>query len=47
MTNAFVLPGILSTFGICAYVTEQCARFGAKIHHVAGYLLHITFTSRL
>jgi hypothetical protein len=34
MTNAFVLPGILSTFGICAYVTEQCARYGAKIHHV-------------
>jgi hypothetical protein len=34
MTNAFVLPGILSTFGISAYVTEQCARYGAKIHHV-------------
>lgn len=34
MTNAFVLPGILSTFGICSYVTEQCAEYGAKIHHV-------------
>jgi len=34
MTNAYELPGILSTFGICAYVTEQCAKYGAKIHHV-------------
>lgn len=34
MTNAYELPGILSTFGICAYVTEQCAKYGAKIHHI-------------
>ena len=32
MTNAFVLPGILSVFGILAYVTQRCAEFGAKIH---------------
>lgn len=34
LTDAFVLPGILSTFGITAYVTEQCAKYGAKIHHI-------------
>ena len=34
MTNAYVLPGILSTFGIASYVAEQCAKYGAKIHHV-------------
>jgi hypothetical protein len=33
MTDAFILPSILSTFGILDYVTEKCARFGAKIHH--------------
>lgn len=32
MTNAFVLPAILSVFGILAYVTQRCAEFGAKIH---------------
>ena len=32
MTNAFVLPAILSVFGILAYVTEKCAEYGAKIH---------------
>jgi hypothetical protein len=34
LTNAYVLPGILSTFGIASYVTEQCAKYGAKLHHV-------------
>jgi len=33
MTDALILPSILSTFGILAYVTEKCARLGAKIHH--------------
>ena len=32
MTNAFVLPAILSVFGILTYVTQRCAEFGAKIH---------------
>ena len=34
MTYASQLPGIVSTFGILAYVTQRCAEFGAKIHHV-------------
>lgn len=33
MTYATQLPGILSTFGILAYVTQKCAEFGCKIHH--------------
>jgi len=33
MTYATQLPGILSTFGILAYVTQRCAEFGAVIHH--------------
>jgi hypothetical protein len=32
MTNAFVLPAILSVFGILSYVTEKCAEYGCKIH---------------
>lgn len=33
MTYATQLPGILSTFGILAYVTQRCAEFGCGIHH--------------
>jgi uncharacterized membrane protein YccF (DUF307 family) len=32
MTNAFVLPGILSVFGILAYVTQKCAEYGAQLY---------------
>ncbi len=33
MTYATQLPGILSTFGILAYVTQRCAELGCRIHH--------------
>ncbi len=36
MTNATQLPGILSTFGVLAYVTRKCADVGCKIHHPTG-----------